>query len=248
MGAESRDRDVIRDAQKFLPSHPLRNVVSQVVENIFDMPVDRDLGGVFGAHDFPRRAVLHPRVGKLHLVAVAELLFEKPVLVVDAIPDSGQVEGGQRIQEAGRKASETAVPQPHVVFFAPQGIHVEAELAEGILDILENSRAIHAVDEQAPHEEFQREIIDPFDVAVVVDGLRGDHPLDDDALHRLRGRDPPVPRRRRLGVTRQREFKLVEDKKIDREFVRVFGVHDVWVLLGKIRARARRLRRTVCWC
>jgi hypothetical protein len=147
---------------------------------------------------------------------------------VDPVADRRQVERGQRIQEAGREASEAAVSKPHVVFLAPEGIHIEAELVEGGLNLLENSRAIHAVDEQAPHEEFQREVIDALHVAVVVHGLGGDHPLDDDALHRLRRRDPPVARRRRLGVSRQREFELVENKQVDRQFVWIFGVHDAW--------------------
>ena len=168
---------------------------------------------------------------------------------MDAVAYRGQVESCQRIQKAGRQASETAIPESHVVFLSPERVHVEAELVERRLDVLENTRAIHAVDEKPPHEEFEREVVDPLDIAVVVRGLRGDHPLDDDALHRLRGGDPPVPRRRGLGIARQSELELVENVMVDRQNVWIFGVHDVWSLIrSKIRARADWLRRMVCWC
>ncbi len=161
------------------------------------MSVDLDLGGVLGADDFPRRAVLHPGIGELHLVAIAEFLFEEAVLIVDAVADGRKIKGGQRIQEAGGETAETAVAQAHVVFLAAEFLVVEAEFLEGVNHVVEHAGGVEAVGKQAAHEEFQREIIDALDVLVVVNRLGGDHPLDDDALHRLGGGQPPIPLRRR---------------------------------------------------
>ena len=100
----------------FFAAHPARDVVAAVVEDILDVAVDLDLRGVLGPDDLPRRSKLHPRVGQLDLVAVAELLLEEPVLVMDAVADGRKIERGQRIEEARGEAAQTAVAEPHVVF------------------------------------------------------------------------------------------------------------------------------------
>ena len=112
----SWNRNVVRNTHQFPGSRPSGDIVADGVEDILYLTVDLDLGGVLGTHDLPGRAVLHPVVGKLDLVAVAELLLEKAVLVVDSVSDCRQIESGEGIEEAGCQSPETAVSKPHVVF------------------------------------------------------------------------------------------------------------------------------------
>ena len=181
----------------FFHAHPARNVIAAVVEDILDVAVDLDLRRVLGPDDFPGRSILHPCVGQLDLVAVAEFLLEEPVLVMDSVADRRQIERRQRVEETRGETAETAVAEAHVVFLVAKLLVVQTEFLERMLHVVEDARAVEAVGEEPPHQELEREIIDPLDVLVVMDGRRGDHPLDDDALHRLRRGQPPVALRRR---------------------------------------------------
>jgi len=46
---------------------------------------------------------------------------------------------------------------------------------------------------------------------VIVDGLRRNHPLNDPFLHRLRGRQPPIPFRGRFNIMCQTELELMKN-------------------------------------
>ena len=94
VGAISGDRNIIRNSDEFLRSSPMGQRVSAIIKNVFHMAIELHFGGMFWANDFPRCSELHPFVGELDLVSVAEFLFKKPVLVVDAVADRGEVEGG----------------------------------------------------------------------------------------------------------------------------------------------------------
>ena len=200
VGAVAGHRDVIGNAHQFLPAHPARDVVAAVVEDVLDVAIDLDLGGVLGAHDLPRGSVLHPGVGQLDLVAIAKFLLEEPVLVMDAVADGGKVQGRQRVQEAGGQPAQAAVAQPHVILLMAKFLVVETQFLQGVHHVAIDARAVEAVGKEPAHQKLQREIINPLGVAVVVHGRRGDHSLHDHALHRLGGRQPPIALRRRRGV------------------------------------------------
>jgi hypothetical protein len=69
-----------------------------------------------GARELPRRTVLQPGFGLLDLLAVEDRLREHAVLVANAIAPGGQPDGGHRIEEAGRQATEAAVAERRIGF------------------------------------------------------------------------------------------------------------------------------------
>ena len=154
---------------------------------------------------------MDPRVGKFDLVTVAELLFEETVFVVDAVADRGEIESGQGIEEAGGEAPETAVAECHVVFLVARFLEGMPQILQRFGHFFEHTGRDHVVDEQAPHEEFHREIVNAAHVAFVVHGKGFHHPRDDDALDGHRGGDPPLAARGGDGITRERELQLVDD-------------------------------------
>ncbi len=95
LGAVAGDGNIVGNAEDGLGADPGRAVVAVVVEDVFHAAVDLDVGGVFRADDFPRRAEDHPVVGMLDLDAVDELLLEETELVMNAVADGRQVERGQ---------------------------------------------------------------------------------------------------------------------------------------------------------
>ena len=87
--AETRDRYIIRHADDLAEVDPDRAGASASVVNRLDVSVDWDFLLVLRADDLPRGAVSDPGVGEFDLIAVAELLLEKAVLVMDAVADGG---------------------------------------------------------------------------------------------------------------------------------------------------------------
>ena len=212
VGAVAGHRNVVGNADQFLPAHPARDVVAAVVEDVLDVAIDLDLGGVLGPDDLPRRSVLHPCVGKLDLVAIAKFLLEEPVLVMDSVADGRKIQRRQRVEEAGGETAEAAVAQPHVVFLMAKLLVVQTQFLERVHHVVVDARAVEAVGKEPPHQKLERKIVDPLDVLVVMHGRRGDHSFDDHALHRLGGRQPPIALRGRRGVASQTEFQAALDQ------------------------------------
>ena len=196
LGAVAGDGNVIRDTDDLAETDPDRAGVAEAVVHCLDMAVDWDLLLVRGADDFPRRAVLDPRVGKLDLVAVAEFLFEESVLVVDAVAHGGEVESGQRVEEAGGETPEAAIAQRHVVFLVAGVFEGVTKVVEGFVDLVEDPRGNHVVGKEAAHEELHGHVVDAADVLLVMDSEGFHHALDDDALDGHGGGNPPFPSRR----------------------------------------------------
>ncbi len=216
VGAVAGDGDVVRDADDFLGIDPAGDVVAFVVEDVFDVAVELDRLGIFGPDDFPRRAEAHPVVGQFDLVAVAEFLAEKAELIMDAVANGGVIEGGEGIEEAGGETAETAVAEAHVVFLATDFFDVVAEFLERLLGLLIDASVIKAVGKEPAHEKFEREVVDAADVLLIVDGLGGDHALDDALLHRLGGGQPPVAFGRRMDIVSEAEFEMMQNRILHR--------------------------------
>ena len=154
---------------------------------------------------------MDPSIGKFDLVAVAELLFEKTVFVMDAVADGGEVELGQRVEEASGKSAEAAISEGHVVFLVAGFLERVPEIFQSLDGFFENAGVDHVVRVEATHEKLHREIIDTADISLRVDGESLHHAIDDDFLDGLGSGDPPIAFRRGGGVAGEAKVKLIED-------------------------------------
>ena len=87
--------NVIGNADQFLPAHPSRDVIAPVVEDILDVTINLNFRGLLGPDDLPGRSILHPCVGKLDLVTIAEFLLKESVLVMDSVADRWNIQRRQ---------------------------------------------------------------------------------------------------------------------------------------------------------
>ena len=211
-GSVTGDGDVVGDPYQLFGVVPLGDIVPEVVEDILDHPVKLDLRGVLGSDDLPRGAVFHPIVWKFDLIPISELLLEETVLVMDAIPDGGQIEGGQRVKEAGSQAPEAAVAESHVVLLLTQFVDVETKFANRLLHILVDAGTVEAVDVEASHQKLEGEVVEPLHILVPVLGLRRHETLDHHALDSLGSGQPPIAFGGGLRVSGQTEPQLILDQ------------------------------------
>ena len=79
---------------------PIRFKNTLTIHFVFHPTVELHFLREVRPHDLPRAASIHPHIWVLNLMTVFELLTKQAELVVDAITYCGQIQCGQRIEEA----------------------------------------------------------------------------------------------------------------------------------------------------
>ena len=110
--AVAEHRGVIRHALDPHGRDPADPVSPRLVGVAFGMAAEADVEAVVRTRDLPGIALLQPLVGDLDLGAVADLLVEDAELVAEAVADRRHLKRRKRVEVAGGKAAEAAVPEP----------------------------------------------------------------------------------------------------------------------------------------
>jgi hypothetical protein len=112
------------------------------------------------AHDLPRITFLEPGIRVLDLPAVLEVLAEHPVVVAQAVAESGVVEGRQRVEETGGEPPEASVAEAGIRFLLDDGVEVEAEHLHRLACGVEKSGGDQIVDHQSTEQVLHRQVVD----------------------------------------------------------------------------------------
>jgi len=126
---------------------------------------------------------MEPVVGGFHLPAVLDALEEDAELVADAVAVGRKAQRGHGIDEAGREPPQAAVPQPRIPLLAEHLLQVEIQPIDRLLGGVVESQVEEIGLEQFSHQEFQRQVIAPPDVLVVVILLGDDPPFHQIVAH-----------------------------------------------------------------
>jgi hypothetical protein len=89
---------------------------------------------------------------------------------------------------------------------------VQTQLLESMHHVVDDTGAVEVVGKEPPHQELEREIVNALGIALVVKSGRGDHPLYDQSLDSLGGRQPPIALGGCRGVTCQSKFQAALNK------------------------------------
>jgi len=179
--AVSDDRQIVRDPHDLFgldpaPLHP-------AVGDALDPSAEMDDLGVFRPRHFPGRALFEPVVRFLDLLAVHNPLLEDAVVITQPVPHAGQVERRHGIQEAGGEPAETAVAQSGVDLDVAQGVPVDAVIRKRLLAERVHFQVDDIVAEQAPDQEFERQVVDAFDILITVAGDGFEPAFDETVAH-----------------------------------------------------------------
>jgi YQGE family putative transporter len=140
---------------------------------------------VLGPLQRPGIAKPQPLVGRLDLPSVANLLIEDSVFVADAIADCRNVQGGQRIHEAGGKPAQPTIAQPRLFLLFDQNVQVNAQLSHGLLGLVVDSQIDQVVREMRPGKEFRRQVTDHAYILRLIVLYRRYPPLQYSVAHRV---------------------------------------------------------------
>ena len=190
-GAQHVDHVAVVAQHGDVVGHGLHGVeVAQAVSDlavlvgiILDVAVEAHLHGLARAADLPHVAVLQPVVGQLHLVAVGDVLAEQAQLVADGAAHGEQLEGGERIEEAGGQAAEAAVAQAGLGLALIDAGLVDAQLVQRLDVFLLIHQGDHVVVHGAAHEELGGEVIELFRALALAFAPGGGPALHDLVAH-----------------------------------------------------------------
>jgi len=165
-------------AVAFLPEHGPAELLVIVRGHV---AAEVHLLGVLGSAELQGIAVLKPVVRDFLLVAVLDLLLEHAVVITDAAAVGRIVEGGKGIQETCSQTAETAVAERGIGLLVLDGVHLEAQLLEGLGDGLISHQVDGVVAEGAAHQELHGQIDQSLGI-LIVKGLLRPHPAVDDLV------------------------------------------------------------------
>ncbi len=180
VGAIACDEDVVGNAVDLAPTGPFRSVFAGLFgPGPLDAAAETDGHPPVVALDLPREAVLEPGVGLFHLPALFEALAEHPVVVAQTVAVGRVIEGGERIEEAGREAAEAAVAEPGVRLLLDDGVEIEAEHLHGLPRGVEEAGGDEVVEQEPAEEVLHRQVVDHLRLHSVIGSTGENLPVDD---------------------------------------------------------------------
>ncbi len=158
--AVADNRDIVRNCLYRLISI-LDKLVSAGLFVIFYADITAEFNDlcVFRTAQLKRIAVFKPVIGHLYLISVLNLLLEHTVVIADPAAVCLIPEGCQRIKEAGRQPSQTAVAQRRVAFLILNQVDVKSHLIERFPDILISPQVDKIVAQGTPDQKFHGHIV-----------------------------------------------------------------------------------------
>ncbi len=123
------DWRVVGDGKDIFGIDPLRDKAALVVGELMHAAMIMNAHAIERAGHFPGVAISKPGVGHFHLRAVDDALMEDSVVVADAVAVGGDLQCGQRIQEARRKPPEPAIAKAGIPFGVAQFLQLIAQVA-----------------------------------------------------------------------------------------------------------------------
>ena len=144
---------------------------------------EADLAGILRPLDLEGVAVLQPVIRLLHLKTVLDLLLEESVLVTDAAAVGRIVQGGQGIQEAGCKPSQTAVAKGRIRLLVLQGVKVDVKLLQSLPDLLFLTEIDQIVAKGTALQKLHGQIVNDLCVLFLDLLVALDPVIDDPLLH-----------------------------------------------------------------
>ena len=141
-----------------------------------------------GARNLPDVAAVQPVVRHLDLIAVHQLLAEQAVLVADGAAHGRQLQGGQRVQEAGRQAAQTAVAQARLRLALGDHGSVDDQLFKRLGVVLLVHQIDHVGKQRTSHQELRAEIVDLLCAGALAHAAGFGSALHDLVAHRQRNR------------------------------------------------------------
>ena len=177
------DRVVIRNCLNRLIILLYKTYLALIIIFYTDISAEAHFLGIFRSSEFKRIAVHKPVIRRLYLITVLDLLLEHTVAVTDTASVCRISKGCQRIQEAGRQTSKSAVSKRRIRLLILQQIQVHAHLLQSFLHLCISGHIDQVVAKRPSHQEFHGHIIDDLRIILLILLLCRDPIVNDRFLH-----------------------------------------------------------------
>ena len=195
------------------------------VTHIDDLSAEADGVLFVRAADLPCQILVEPQIGFFDLLAVHDFLFEHTVLIADAVAHGGNAQGGERVEEAGGQAAQTAVAQAGVLFLFADVGELFTQLFERLFKFGIHAFVNQSVDESASQQEFHRKVVNHAFAVVDVGAAGLQEVFGNQVARGEHGGVEPLVFGRLFRIDAQNENQFIDDGLADG-----FGIrfrHDV---------------------
>jgi hypothetical protein len=146
----ARDRSIVCNGGYDLTILPNTDLLAAVILVFPDVAVELDVNRDVVAREFPVRyesqntcipikvlaaspgVEVEPVVRNLHLISIHNLLTENTVAVPESVTPCRIVQCGERVEEAGGKATKTTITQSSVTFLLNDVFHAESKIGQTV--------------------------------------------------------------------------------------------------------------------
>lgn len=171
VGVEAGDRSIVSHGKDLLAALPLGSL-SVAILVLLRVTVETNLVGDILALNFPRVAVVQPEVRNLYLITILDLLLENTVVISNTITPSRDLKGGERVDEASGKSTETTITKGGISLLLIELLEVITHVHESLLELLLHVNVDEGILESTTHKELERQIVNSLDILVLMEGLR----------------------------------------------------------------------------
>ena len=151
LGAVAGNHHILGDGQHGGIPGVLNPVGAVLVPHVLNLAPEADLFHLVQLGNQPGIPLAQPVVGKLHLLAVHDLLLENAQLVADGVAGGGNGQGGHGVQVAGGQTAQAAVAQPRVGLGLKQIGGGEAQALDSLPQRLHNAQVIRVFQHGTAH-------------------------------------------------------------------------------------------------
>ena len=102
------------------------------------------------------------------MVSIFDYLFENSVFVSNTITPSRDFKGGKRVNEASSESSKTTVSKSSIALLLVKFLKVISHIHKSVPEIAFKVRVNEGVLECSSHQKFERKVVHPLAVVVVV--------------------------------------------------------------------------------
>ena len=182
VGVESWNWSIVGHSDDFLAALPLGSL-SWAVLPLLRETKESDLVLHVLSLDFPWVSVVQPKIRNFDLVAIFDHLLENSIFIPDTVTPSWDLKGSKRVNKASGESSETTVSEGGIALLLIQLFEIVSHVHEGISEIAFKIGVNKGILESSSHQEFERKVVNPLAVVVVVELLsivpRLDEPISD---------------------------------------------------------------------
>jgi hypothetical protein len=118
--------------------------------------------------NLPWVSMVEPVIWNFDLISIPDDLLENTVLIPDTVAPGWDLQGGERVNEACSKSSETSITKGGIALLLVKFLKIVAQIHESISEIGLQVGVDKSILESPSHQKLEGKVVDSFAVIILV--------------------------------------------------------------------------------